>query len=235
MLTAAAVAVPLAGCESTVHQANRLTRLGASAFKEKGLALTHGARGIRVLSTAVLSDQNGGAVVVEIENTGREPLINVPISITVKDRKGRSVYRNSDPGLEPSLVRQPVLLPGKPVTWVNDQVQSSGGPPARVQAVPGAGTALKGAVPALEIGQAKLRGDPSSGVEAHGFVTNRSTVLQLRLPVRAVARRGKKIVAVGTGVIDKLPPGKRRAYNVYFIGNPRGADVTVTSVPVNLG
>ena len=45
-------------------------------------------------------------------------------------------------------------------------------------------------------------------------------------------RKGGKIVAAGRGAIEpfKAKP-KPVPYNIYFIGDPRGAEVTVTEFP----
>ena len=50
--------------------------------------------------------------------------------------------------------------------------------------------------------------------------------------VYAVARRGDEVVAAGRGALEKVK-GERKPlpYNVYFIGDPRGAEVEITLYP----
>ena len=53
-----------------------------------------------------------------------------------------------------------------------------------------------------------------------------------RLLLYAVAREGDRVVAAGRGAIEQLKAEpKPLPYNIYFIGDPRGADVTVTAFP----
>ena len=89
---------------------------------------------MKVLSTDVLQDENGTAVVVRLRNTGK-PRAGAGAG---RDRRARRaaaspLFRNDAPGLEPSLVRVPLLRPGEEFVWVNDQVAAAG-EPARVKA-----------------------------------------------------------------------------------------------------
>jgi hypothetical protein len=63
-------------------------------------------------------------------------------------------------------------------------------------------------------------------------VTNQSGEDLERLLLYAVARKGGKIVAAGRGAIEPFKDKpKPFPYNIYFIGDPRGADVTVDDFP----
>ena len=79
-----------------------------------------------------------------------------------------------------------------------------------------------------------LENDPTSGISAVGRVTNRSSILQRKLVLYCVARRGARIVAAGRGGIDRLKPGKSARYTIFFIGNPKGARLTVAAPPTTL-
>jgi hypothetical protein len=65
-------------------------------------------------------------------------------------------------------------------------------------------------------------------------VTNRSSIEQVALIVYCVARRGSKVVAAGRSAIARLQPGKKKAYHVYFIGNPSGGKLWVAAPPTVL-
>ncbi len=68
-----------------------------------------------------------------------------------------------------------------------------------------------------------------------GTVTNDSGIEQHGLTLFAVARKGDQVVAAGRGGIDTIPPdGGERPYHIYFIGDPKGAQVTVTAPPSTL-
>ena len=48
-------------------------------------------------------------------------------------------------------------------------------------------------------------------------------MLQRKLVIYGVARKGGSVVAAGRAQIKRLKPGKRARYKIFFIGNPRGA------------
>lgn len=225
----------LAACESTQDKSARLAKGGASPFKEKGLTVTQQNRDVKVGRTTLLSDQNGTAAVVEIANNSKRTLTNVPLAINVVDGKGRSVFKNDAPGLEPSLTTVAALRPGERFMWVDDQVQPAGTPKrvkAQVGVEKGRATA---ALPKIELTPVKLQNDPTSGVNATGFVTNRSKLAQLKFTLFAVALKGSRVVAAGRGAVQRLKPGKRTPFHIFFIGDPRGAKLTIAAPPTTLG
>ena len=222
------------GCESTQDKSARLEREGAGAIDEqKGVVVSRESKDVKVLSTTVLQDENGTAAVVRMRNSARSALTQVPVSIDVRARTGRSVFRNNDAGLEPTLVRVPLLRPGEEFTWVNDQVAVSGKPRA-VRAKVGEASPLRGTPPRVTVTAPRLEQDPVSGVAATGFVANRSRVEQRKLVVFAVARKGGRVVAAGRAQINRLKAGKRARYTVFFIGDPRGARITLEAPPTSL-
>jgi hypothetical protein len=47
-----------------------------------------------------------------------------------------------------------------------------------------------------------------------------------------VAREGGRVVAAGRGAIEPLKAnGKDVAYSIYFIGDPRGAEIAIAQLP----
>jgi hypothetical protein len=47
-----------------------------------------------------------------------------------------------------------------------------------------------------------------------------------------VARKGDKVVAAGRGLIGRLKAGTKPVnYHIFFIGDPKGAQVDITSFP----
>lgn len=224
----------LAGCESTQSRSRRLAREGKQAFQEKGLRVARRNADVRVGDRAVLHDKNGAAVAIALRNTSRRGMLNVPISIDVRDARGTSVFKNDDPGLEPSLVSAGLLRPGETFVWVHDQVQASG-TPANVKAVVGEPKGTPPAkLPSIEVKRPKLETDPVSGVEATGSVLNRSKLEQRKLVLYGVARRAGRVVAAGRAQIPRLKAGRSRIYHIFFIGNPKGARLTVTAPPTTL-
>lgn len=229
--------VALTACESTQDKARKVQAAGAAAVaSQRGISVKKENPAVKVLSSDVLSDQNGAAVVVQIESTSKKPLVNLPILIDVRDAKGKSIFKNDTPGLDVSLTHIPLLLPGQKFDWVNDQINIlGGGKPASVKAKVGTSTDIApGQLPKIEVGAAKV-GSDVSGANATGSITNKSQIDQKRLVVFGVARQGGKIVAAGRAIVKSLKSGaKPFQFNIFFIGNPKGARVTATAPPTVL-
>ncbi len=181
---------------------------------------------MQVLGSAVVHSREGTAVAVALRNTSRHTLGDAPIELTVRDAKGSVLYQNSTPGLQPSLTKVPLLVPGKTVVWVDDQVQVAG-TPASASALVGEAKAAS-AAPKIEVVSAH---SSTSGGEASesGSAANRSAVPQTNLVVYAVARRAGKIVAAGRAVLPEVEAGTSVPFQIYFVGNPQGAQIEVSA------
>lgn len=225
-----AVALVASGCESTQHKSARLERQAAKVKNATGLKVTKRSRDVRVGRTAVLSDANGSAAVVELRNSSRRALAGVPVAISIVDRRRRLLYANDAPGLDTSLVRAPVVRAHGRLLWVNDQVTNATGR-ARVRARVGANAEqAPSSLPKIAIRDAKLTTDVS-GAAAVGRVVNTSRVQQVRLVVFGVVRRGGRIVAAGRAIVPKLAPGKDAKFDLFFIGNPGGGKLSLAAPP----
>lgn len=229
--------VALSACQSTQGRSAELEEKSSKVLlDESGVKVTKEDPNIKVVSTAVLSEAEGSAVVVELHNDSDQSLANVPISLDVLDAKGRSVYRNDTPGLEQALVAVPFIPAGGDAVWVNDQVLATGKPKTAKVKVGVGGVPFTGEQPDIEVSEPKVEGDPVSGLVAEGTVVNKTGEDQNRLLLYAVARKGGKVAAAGRGVIEHLKAGpKKLFYNVYFIGDPSDADVTLTDYPTLAG
>lgn len=232
LLAAIGLAPLLSGCESSQAKSARLEKEGANRLAdERGLVVRAQNRDVRAVATSVLQDENGTAVVVVLRNRSARPAGRVPVAIDVQGAGGKSVYRNDIPGLDPSLVEATGVPANGELVWVNDQVTPSGDPKtvdARIGA--GRGNAPR-ELPRIELTQPRLVQDRVTGVEAVGRVTNRSGVEQRRLVVSCVARKGERVVAAGRAIVNRLAPGKSAPFHVFFIGDPRGARMTVVAPP----
>lgn len=231
-LALAGVALVATGCESTQDKSAKIAAELGPVKKEKGLKITAQSKDVEVVSSTLLTDRNGSAAVVRLRNRSNENLVGVPIAIDVLDAKGKSVYRNDIPGIEPALAAVPFIPAGGETEWVHDQILATG-VPARVEVKVGEGGELFGGEqPQISVSAPKLEGDPYSGVLAGGNVENQSGEDLERLLLYAVATKGGKVIAAGRGAIEpfKAKP-KPFPYNIYFIGNPKGAEVKVTQFP----
>jgi hypothetical protein len=234
LLLVAGAALLLAACESTQDKSERLAKEAEGLEKQRGLVIKKRSKVVRVGSRAVLNDKNGTAVVLELRNTSKRTLARVPVAIDVRNGK-RSVFKNDDAGLEPSLVGVSVLTPGQRFLWVHDQVLATGKGKSVKAQVGVERAAAPRRLPEIRITPPKLEVDPTSGILAVGKLENRSKVLQRNIVVHAVARKGKRIVAAGRAAIEKLKPGARATYQVFFIGDPRGARITLAAPPTTFG
>jgi hypothetical protein len=232
-LAAGALAAGAVGCQSTQDKSKQIGEKGSNAFKQKGLTITKASTDLAVSSRTVLTDQNGSAVVLELRNRTPQAYAAVPVSIDLKNARGRSVFKNDAPGLEPSLVAAPLVAGGTTTLWVNDQVQAVE-PPKSVVAKVGAAKPVTGSIPKLSIQGLKLEQDPVDGILASGKIRNESDVLQRKLVIFAVARKGGRIVAAGRAGVERLKPGKKAGFAIFFIGNPKGAKLEVFAPPTVL-
>ena len=229
-----AVVLAATGCESTQHKSARLARQGAKSFTATGLHVRHRNARVKVVATQALQDTNGAAAVVVLRSSAAAGLRGVPIGLVVRGRGGKVLFKNDDPGLEPSLTGPSVLPAGREFAWVNDQVVADS-KVAKVDAIAGEEKdQVRKALPKLQLSKARLQGDPTSGIEATGTVTNRSQVEQHDLVLYCVARHGSRIVAAGRGEVPRLKAGRRRTFHIFFIGDPRGAALSIEAPPTSL-
>lgn len=230
VLAAAALA---AGCTSTQEKARQLAEGGAEAFTASGLKVAKANPDVKVVDTAVLTDQNGSAAVVVMKARGKRAAAELPVAIDVRGADGKSVFRNDAPGLEPSLTSVAATAPGQTITWVNDQVAATGRPAKVVARVGMPGGKAPRSIPKLTVGGVKVV-DEAAGAAARGTVRNRSEVDQRELVLYGVARKGGEIVAAGRAQVRRVKPGGSASFRMYFIGDPRGAELTISVPPTSL-
>ena len=237
------VALALTGCETTAEKSARLQRAakaheaearGRTALAQRAVAITRESTKIKITATAVVHDPEGTAAVVTLRNVSATPLRAVPIAITVRDARGSAVYANNTPGQAVALVSAGLLPAHGELTWIDDQIQVSA-KPASISARVGEGAPVVGAVPQLSVEGVHPFEDPSSGPGAEGTVVNHSTLNQAEVIVYAIARRGGKIVAAGRAVLPLVAAGAKAHFQLYFVGDPRGAQLQVSAPPTTLG
>lgn len=227
----AALAV-LPGCETTADKSARLAAQATTSKLERGLRVAASNPDVQVLGSAAITDANGTAVVVTLRDTARVAMADVPIAIDVRSAAGTSIFRNDQPGAEAALVSAPLLSPGRDFNWVHDQVQAAGAKAARVTVRVGK---PRGAIPArparMTAGRLTLESDGAGGTEGRGRLQNRSSEPQRAVTVYAVARRGSKVVAAGRALVDRVAAGAAAPFAIYFIGDPKGARISVSAAP----
>jgi hypothetical protein len=235
LLTALALAglvAGLSGCESTQQESARLEAAGKREKAEhptevqQGLSIAHVSIQVHVVSATVLHNSEGAAAAVTVTNDSSHALSAVPIEITVRDARGQTVYENNTPGLEASLTELSRLPAHGAVTWVDDQVSSTGAP-ASVSATIGEAPAASGPEPRIEIRGTHLT-EASTG-EVSGTVHNGSGMAQHQLVVYVVGRRGGQIVAAGRAILAELAAGASAPFHAFLIGAPAGATLEASA------
>jgi hypothetical protein len=227
------LALGLCACQSTQNRSAELEEEGGKTLlAASGVKIDKESKDVKVVATRILTDENGSAVVVSLHNEADRNLVDVPILIDVLDAQGKSLYRNDIPGIEPALAAIPFIPANGDVDWVNDQVLVSGKPNSVKVKVGADAAPYSGEIPRIEASPPKLEGDPVSGIEATGDVVNQSGEEQGRLLLYVVARKGGTVVAAGRGAIEHLKASQKTLhYDVFFIGDPRGAELELTAFP----
>jgi len=221
----------VAGCESSQSRSARLESQSDGQAANTTVKLGKPSPHVDVLEAKVVRTAVGTAAVVRLRNTGKRDEMALPIQIDVQDRTGASVYKNDIEGLQPALQQLALLRAGRTAYWVNDQVVAAT-PARKVNVTVGRGAPATTPAPDLRITGAHLRSD-SSGPFAEGRILSTAATDLRQVPVFAVARRGGRIVAAGRALVEKVPAkgGKPVRFKIYFIGDPRGARLTLNAVP----
>lgn len=227
-LGAALAAIALSGCESNVERSAQLERVRLkhnAALKASVLSISKPNLQVVVQASTILVGKEGDAVAVSLRNRSAKAMADLPIEIAVKDAAGRVLYRNNVPGVAGSLVTVPLLRPSASTTWIDDQVSTTG-KPASVSVLVGQGGALASSVPQISIkGQHPTEG----GEGVAGTVLNHSRIAQRELVVDAVASSAGKIVAAGRAVLPEVSASSSSAFQLYLIGDPKGASLRLSA------
>lgn len=219
-----------AGCQSTQDKAAKLAASSSEAFDKQGLRITKENADVEVVSATTVSDPNGTAVAVRLRNTSDQVLVGVPVAIDARDEQGKSLFRNDAVGLETSLVGVPLIRPREELVWVHDQVVAAEPPVKATAKVGPQREVLKTEEPRLTLQQIEQTSD-AEGTVVTGYVANKSEIDQRNVVIYGVATDGDKVVAAGRGQVQRVRPGKRAKFNVFFIGDPTGAKLDL-AVPV---
>jgi hypothetical protein len=223
----------LTACQSSQDKAKEI-QAQAQAAAPKPLVIPKPNKDVKVDDTALLHDQNGDAVVVEVTSRSNQTLVDIPILVDIRDAQGKTIEKNDTAGLDFALNHIAVLKPHETFTWVNDQLQPSGIPKSAKVTIGEPEAKPPAKLPEIVVSPPKL-GHDISGAKVSGTVTNRSQLDQSQLVLFAVARQGGRVVAAGRGLIKKSKVGAKPAnYVIFFIGNPDGADVTIDAPPTVL-
>jgi hypothetical protein len=231
LLAAAVVATPLAACQSTQDKSAEIAASLGPVSVEKGLSIKKESKVVNVVDTAMITDKNGTAAVVTLENTSEDQLVNVPILIEVLDKAGKSIYSNDIPGIETALAYVPVIGPGETMDWVHNQILPAGEPADLEVKVGETESKLDGPLPDFEVGNTTYEQDPVSGINAVGTAVNNTGEVHKRLLFYGVVRQGDEVIAAGRAAIEDMKPDRQKTFHIFFIGDPEQGDLSVTWFP----
>jgi hypothetical protein len=234
----ALVALALTACESNQERSAKLERAadlhkGEAArqreLAQQALTITRVSSKVKAIATAVVSTHEGAAVIVTLRNLSGTSLRDVPMQITVRNAHGASVYENDIAGLSRTLLSVALVPAHRTLTWIDDQVQATS-TPASVSAKVGEGTPVTSTIPMLSVVGAHL-----AEAQAEGNLVNHSAVAQQELVVDAVARRAGRIVAAGRAVIAQDAAGSSTPFQIFFVGDPSGAQLEFSAPATTTG
>jgi hypothetical protein len=226
------MALALTACESNQERSAKLEKAaelhkGEAAKRrdlaQRALTITQVSKKIEIIATDLVRGREGDAAIVTLRNTSNTTLSDVPVQIDVRNAHGASLYTNDVPGLSPTLASVALIPAHTVITWIDDQVQATG-VPVSVSAKVGEGTPSSAGLPQLSV-----QGAHVAEGESEGSVVNHSQVSQQELVVYAVARRAGKIVAAGRAVLPAASAGASTPFQIFFVGNPAGAQLEVSA------
>jgi hypothetical protein len=226
----------LAGCQTTAEKSAKLERQARlhPVAVARGLSIVRTSSHVKVIGTSVLHSTEGSVAVVELRNLSGLALGAVPLAITVTDARRATVYQNNAAGLQAALVSVPSIAAHPTFTWVDDQLPAGVNATA-VSARVGEPPALARSLQQITVAGVHLIEDPTNGVGAAGTVSNRSQVVQSKLVIFGLARRAGRIVAAGRAVLAELAAGSQMPFQIFFVGDPRGAQLQVSAPASTIG
>ena len=226
----------LAGCQSTQATSAEKAENGDKLLHQGSIEIGKENTDIEVVSATLIPGPDTSAVAVQLHNNSAEGFANVPIQLNVLDAKGKSVFKNDAKGTDPTLIGVPVIQPNADVWWVHDQIFAIGKPDS-VKVTVGSGADPLPELPEVDAEEPKVEHDSISDLdEATGDIENPGDEDLRKVYLYAVAVKDGKAVAAGRGAIDKLKAdaAKPEIYNIFFVGDPTGAEIEFSATPTFL-
>jgi len=228
-------AVSLAGCETTAEKSAKLEKAAKRVVpaQQQGLSISRVSKIVKVQSATLVHGTEGTAAVLRLRNSSAKAIREVPISISLKDAHGATVYTNATPGLAKTLTSLALLPAHGDGIWIDDQIPGTSAKTLTTKI--GEGATVSGAAPRLTISETQLTKDPSGAATVEGTIKNSSSTAQSELIVYALASNGGRVIAAGQAVLASLAPGTSAPFQAFFVGNPAGARLQLSAPPTALG
>jgi len=228
-----AVAIPLAGCTTTQHEAQRVQLDSArqrAALEHTRVTVANPT--VTATSVAEVSGHGRTAFVVTVHNRRSRAVTDLPISVGYEGAGGTSVYLNSAANLNYFQAHLPAIAAGRSLTWIYtaDRVLPRGVRPfARV--------GVKQSAPArltetdVRIGLSYRHAAGQASLTVH--LDNPSSVPQYQLQLYAYALVGGRPIAAGNTTVADLGAGSKQRVKLALIGTA-AEDLRVEAVPTIL-
>jgi len=217
----------LAGCQTTQQTAARLKIRSARLLQDRKPAkVTEVAPGITVLGTSVVRDGKRTAIAVDLQNTGKVPLTDLPLSLELE--RGKKLIEVNGRPLSYYQAHTAAIGAGEKTTWVfagKKPVPDGGELSARVgKPVDPPTTPTNETL--LDVSGIKVT--PSgSGATVTAEIHNPHEYPQYNVPVFAWARKGGRLVSAGQKTIEEVPTGGTESVSLDLIGDPGSTPVQV--------
>jgi len=232
---ALAVALPLAGCTTTQHEAQRVQLESArqrASLKPTRVVVANAT----VAPTSVATVSGGGrtAFVVNVRNAGDRWVTDLPISVGYQRADGTRTYVNASANLNYFQAHLPAIAAGRSLTWVytvaSHAVTHHAHPFAMVGTKPSAPARLTETNVRIGLDVGYITGARS--VTVH--LDNPTSAPQYQFQVYAYARQGSRYVAAGNLTIAELGAGSKQRVRVRLVGVGRSANLRVEAIPTIL-
>jgi hypothetical protein len=233
-LAALALAVPLAGCTTTQHKAQR-EQLD-SARQRVALDRTRvTTANPTVVPTAVdvVRSATATAFVVTVHNGGGKAVSDLPISVGYQPATGAQVYLNAAANLQYFQAHLPAIAAKHSLTWVYttaSKVPNGAQPFAAVGLKPAAPALLTEKDVSISVGSAHVSGANDVTVR----LDNTSGVPQYQLQVYAYATAGGRFTAAGNATVPELDGGAKQSVRLKLVGAAPSANLHVVAIPTIL-
>jgi hypothetical protein len=229
----------LAGCSTTQQEAARL-QLNAARIRASELPTEVKVAGQTVAVTQVARVVTGGqtAFVVQVRNSGRHPVSDLPISVGVRVSGKRPVYVNRQSPAELSYfaAHLPLVAAGGTLTWVfttDRRLPAHARPFALVGETPSNPAPHPNPLPVIRA-SAVANAPPAPTAAASPLAVslrNLSSVPQYQLQVYVVAERAGHYVAAGSFTVPHLGSYATKTVKLPILGHINRARLQIEAPP----
>jgi hypothetical protein len=231
-------AAVLAGCSTTQQEAARL-QLNAARIRasERPTVVTVPGQAVHVTRVARLVAGSGTAFVVQVRNSGSQPVSDLPISVGVRVPSKRPIYVNRQSPAEFSYfaAHLPLVAAGATLTWVyttDKRLPAHARPFALVGGTPSNTAPRATPLPVIRASAAPASAGSATGASPLAVsLRNLSSVPQYQLQVYAVAERAGRYVAAGSFTVPHLGSDAARTLKLPILGPIDHARLQIEAAP----